>query len=71
MSKLRSVTNGISQGSLLRPALFNIFVGTRATELSAPSGNFADCTHPCGVVEMLQGRDDIQRDLDRFEILKM
>lgn len=67
MSKLRSVTNGISQGLLFGPALFNIFVGSRTMELSEPSGNFADYTSLCGVVEMLQGRDDIQRDFGRFE----
>ncbi|GAB0183604.1 cAMP-dependent protein kinase inhibitor alpha [Grus japonensis] len=28
---------------------------------------FANNTKPCGVVNMLEGRDVIQRDLDRFE----
>lgn len=64
---LRSVTNDISQESLFGPALFNIFVGTRTMEFSAPLGNFADYSNLCGAVEMLQGRDDIQRDLGTFE----
>lgn len=67
MSKLRSVTNSISQGSIFGPALFNIFVGTRTMEFSASSGNFADYTNMCDAVEMLQGRDDVQRDFDMFE----
>lgn len=67
MSKLRTVTNGISQGLLFGPPLFNNFVGTGTVGLSAPSSNFADDTNLWDVVDILQCRDDTQRDRDRFE----
>ncbi|GAB0204420.1 hypothetical protein GRJ2_002907600 [Grus japonensis] len=63
MAKWRTVMSGIPQGLVL----FNIFVGNMNSEIECTLNKFANDTKLCGVVDMLQGRDAIQRDLDRLE----
>jgi len=67
MSKWKSVTSGIPQGSALGLSLFNIFVGNMYSGIERTLGKFADDTKLCGAAGTLEGRDAIQRNLDRLE----
>ena len=49
------------------PVLFNIFAGDMDSEIECTLREFGDNTKLCGVVNTLEGRDAMQRDLDRLE----
>ncbi|GAB0197122.1 mitochondrial enolase superfamily member 1 [Grus japonensis] len=67
MSKWRSVTSGVPQGLVLGPALFNIFVSDVESRIGCTLSKFANNTKLCGVTDVLEGRDAVQRDLNRLE----